>query len=100
MLTFNKNFEFSNGFSAASGCAPHPFPLKGWNGTYYDWFDGMYDDGEYIDPTTGKNYDKKELEQAVFDGELHSITVTWYDNQWGYGNSTDTEVKFSFSVDF
>lgn len=99
MLTFDKDFLFSNGFSAASGLAPTPYPKEGYNCTY-DWFDGMFDDDEQIDPTTGKNYVKEELEKAVFDGKLHGITVTWYDNSWGYGNGTDTDVKFSFSKTF
>jgi len=90
-VTFDKDFQFSNGYNCGNnkvGLTP----------------DGWYD--KYDRDVYGRPFDKYELENARFDGgDIWEISIVWYDTKWWYVRESDrpekaTEFKLSFTINY
>jgi hypothetical protein len=84
MLTFDKNFKFSNGYKLTNGPSAPNF-----------WYDDTQKD------VNGNVFDKTELENAHFKDSFEGFRVTWFDSEetLNLGDDFPSEYRMSFNVE-
>src|SRR3978361_1066143 len=85
-VTFDEKFNFSNGYRLQSALFEEGF----------DWYDD-----EQLDVSTGKPYNKHELESAIFFKHFYGFTVNWWESpDKSHNGSKTSDYKFDFHIEW